>query len=76
MGDQLLASVINGWWSPKYKDKRRGETLVVECVECDVRTPGHWAGLSVSKLAVYGFDETDNETPGLARPYFRIISDK
>ena len=27
-------------------------------------TPGHWAGLSVSKLAVYGFDETDNETPG------------
>ena len=45
---------------------------------CDVRTrtPGHWAGLSVSKLAVYGFDETDNETPELARPYFRIISDK
>ena len=27
-------------------------------------TPGHCPGLSVSKLAVYGFDETDNETPG------------
>ena len=28
------------------------------------QTPGHCPGLSVSKLAVYGFDETDNETPG------------
>ena len=62
----VVSKMINGLLGPKYKDKRRDIISIVSRM-CDVRTLRHtWApGLvSVSQLAVYGFDETDNETPG------------
>ena len=47
--------------------KTRGETLLVSCVMYPHHTQTHLGTTgqaSVLKLAVYGFDETDNETPG------------